>query len=126
MSELSSLQVVNSKGKLACKTFSYPNWNDVAGAVDHREARVHQHLPQKLHAPLMLPPERLALLALQDLYGLSCPGQEHRGQGGGEDEARGVGAHGVHQVAGAGDVAAHAAKGFPWRVKRFSFQTAVQ
>lgn len=58
----------------------------------------------------MLPPQHLALLALQNLDGLLGAGQEHRGQGGGEDEACGVGAHGVHQGAGAGDVAAHAAK----------------
>lgn len=98
----------------------------MAGAVDHREARVHQHLPQKLHAPLMPPPERLAFLALQDLYGLLCPGQEHRGQRGGEDEACSVGAHGVHQVAGAGDVAAHAAEGFALESQRFTLQAAVQ
>lgn len=97
------------------KRLSYLNWDNVAGAVNHREARVHQHLPQKFHTPLMFPSERPALLTLQDLYGLLRPGQQHGGQGSGEDEACSVGAHCVHQGAGAGDVAAHAAKCLAWK-----------
>lgn len=63
----------------------------------------------------MFPSECLALLTLQDLYGLLRPGQQHGGQGSGEDEACSVGAHCVHQGAGAGDVAAHAAKCLAWK-----------
>lgn len=97
------------------KRLSYPNWDNVAGAVNHREARVHQHLPQKFHTPLMFPSECPALLTLQDLYGLLRPSQQHGGQGSGEDEACSIGAHCVHQGAGAGDVAAHTAKCLAWK-----------
>lgn len=94
--------------------FPYLNRNNMAGAMDHREARVHQHLPEQFHTPLMFPSERLAFLTFQDLDRLLCPRQQHGGQGGGEDEACGIGAHCVHHGAGAGDVATHTAKRLAW------------
>lgn len=85
--------------------------------MNHREARVHQHLSQQLHAPLVLPPERPALLALQGPDGFFRPRQQHRWQRGGEDEACGVGAHRVHQGAGAGNVATDAAECLAWKTR---------
>lgn len=94
------------------------NGDDVAGAGGHREARVHQHLPEQLHVPLVCPTQRPALLAFQHPDGLLCSGQQHGGQRRGEDEARGVGAHRVHQGGGAGNVTAHAAKRLPWNANQ--------
>ena len=89
-----------------------PDWNDVAGTVHHGQAQVHQHLAQQLDVALVPPAKRAALLALQRLHGHLGARQQHGRQRGGEDEARGVGAHRVHQGGGAGDVAPHAAEGF--------------
>lgn len=94
----------------------------MAWAVDHRQARVHQHLSEQLDAPLMFPPEHLAFLTFKDLDGLLCPCQQHGGQRSGEDEACSVGAHCVHQGAGAGDVAAHTAKCLAWKRKPITSQ----
>lgn len=63
----------------------------------------------------MLPSEIPTLFTLQDLYGFPCSCQQHGGQRGGENEACGVGAHCVHQGIGAGNVATHTAKRFPWK-----------
>ena len=93
---------------------SYPHGDDVAGAVHHGQTRVHQHLPQQLDVALVLAPQHHALRSLQRLDGLAGTGQQHGGQGGGEDEAGGEGAHGVHQGLGAGDVAADTAERFAW------------
>lgn len=94
------------------------NGDNVAGAGGHGEARVHQHLPEQLHVPLVRPTQRPALLAFQHPDGLLRSSQQHGGQRRGEDEARGVGAHRVHQGGGAGDVAAHAAKRLPWNANQ--------
>lgn len=83
--------------------------------MDNRKARVHQHLSEQLDAPLMFPPEHLALFTFQDLDGFLCPCEQHGGQGSGEDEACSVGAYCVHQSAGAGDVTAHAAECLAWK-----------
>jgi len=88
----------------------YSDWDDVARAVDHRKPGVHQQLSKQLDTPLMSPSEHPALFALQYLNGFLCPSQQHGGQGCGEDEACGVGAHRVHQGVGAGDVATHTAE----------------
>lgn len=94
------------------QTGHYPDGDDVAGAVDHREAGVHEHLPQELDVALVLAAQCLALGALQHAHGLQGPRQQHGRQRGGKDEASRVGPHGVDQRARAGDVPAHAAKGF--------------
>lgn len=85
--------------------------------MDHWKARVHQHLSEQLDAPLMSPPKHLPVLAFQDLDGLLCPREQHGGQGRGEDEACGEGAHCVYQSARAGNVATHAAKCLAWKTK---------
>lgn len=99
-------------------TASYPYRDDVAGAVDHRQALVHEQLPHVFDVSLVGSAEPLALLALQDPDGLQGSSQDHGGQSRGEDEAWGEGAHRVHQGGAAGDVAAHTAKGFTWRNER--------
>lgn len=78
--------------------------------MDHRKARVHQHLSEQLDTPLMFPPEHLAFFAFQDLDRLPCPSQKHRGQRSGENEACSIGAYCVHEGAGAGNIATNAAK----------------
>lgn len=93
---------------------SYPNGDDVAGTVDHRETFVHEQLPHVLDVSLVGSTENLPLGALQHPDRLQGSGQDHRGQGSGEDEAGCIGAHRVHQGGAAGDVASHAAKGFSW------------
>ncbi len=92
---------------------AHPDGDDVAGAVHHRQARVHQHLPQQLDVTLVFAAQRAALLALQDLDGLARAGQQHGRQRRGEDEASGVRAHRVHQSVSAGDVASDAAERLP-------------
>lgn len=96
----------------------------MAGAVHHREAGVHEHLPQQLDAALVLAAQRAALGALQDPHGLQGPGQQHGRQRRGEDEAGCVRAHRVHQGAGAGDVASDAAEGFAWGETAFTAAAA--
>lgn len=90
----------------------YPYGDDVAGAVDHRQAFIHEQLPHVFDIPLLGSAERLALCALQDPHRLQRSGQHHRGKGSGKDEASCVGAHRVHQGGAAGDVASHTAEGF--------------
>lgn len=91
---------------------AHPNRNDVAGAVHHRQPRVHQHLPHELDVALVLAPQCLSLGALQGPHGLQGPCQQHGGQGCGEDKPGGVRANRVYQRTGAGDVASHTAKCF--------------
>ena len=86
----------------------------MAGAVDHRQALVHEQLSHMFDVPLVGPAEHLTLRAPQHSDGLQGSGQHHGGQGGGEDEAGCKGAHRVHQGGAAGDVASHTAKGFTW------------
>lgn len=86
----------------------------MAGAAGHREARVHQHLPEQLYVPLVFPAQRPTFLTFQHPDGLLGSSQQHGGQRRGEDEASGVGAHRVHQGGGTGNVASHAAKRLPW------------
>ena len=90
---------------------AYLDGDDVAGAVDDGQAVVQEQLPHVLDVPLVRAAQGLALGAAQNTDRLQRPGQHHGGQRGGEDEARGVGAHGVHQGGATGDVAAHAAEG---------------
>lgn len=56
---------------------TYSDRNDVAGAVNHRQAGVHQHLTQQLDVALVFAAERAAFLALQDLDGLASAGEQH-------------------------------------------------
>lgn len=56
---------------------TYSDRNDVAGAVNHGQAGVHQHLPQQLDVALVFAAERAAFLALQDLDGLAGAGEQH-------------------------------------------------
>lgn len=44
----------------------YPYGDDVAGAVDHRQALVHQQLPHVFDVPLVGPAQLLPLWAPQD------------------------------------------------------------
>lgn len=90
----------------------------MAGTVDHRHALVHEQLPHVLDVPLVSSAERLPLLALQHPHRLQGPGQHHRRQGGGENEAGREGAHRVHQGGAAGDVTSNAAKCFAWSGQR--------
>lgn len=88
--------------------------------MDHGEARVHQHLLEQFHIPLVFPSEHLPLLAFKHPDGLLCPSQQHGGQGSSEDEACGVGAHCVHQGGGAGNVATHTAECLTWSAEQVS------
>lgn len=90
----------------------------MAGTVDHRHALVHEQLPHVFDVPLVSSAERLPLLALQHPDRLQGPGQDHRRQGGGKNEAGREGAHRVHQGGAAGDVASNAAKCFAWSRQR--------
>lgn len=85
--------------------FTDPYGDDVAGAVDDGQACVQQQLPHVFDVPLVRPAQGLALRAPEDPHGLHGSGQNHGGQGGGEDEARREGAHRVHQRSRAGNVA---------------------
>ncbi len=91
---------------------SYPNGDDVAGAVDHRQTLVHEQLPHVFDIPLVGSAENLPFRALQDPDRLQGSRQDHRGQGSGEDKPSCVGAHCVHQGGTAGNVASNTAKGF--------------
>lgn len=93
----------------------YLDGDDVAGAVDHRQALVHEQLPHVFDVPLVGSSQGLSLLALQDPDGLQCPGQDHWRQGGGEDEASCERAHCVHQGGAAGNITSHAAECFALR-----------
>lgn len=93
---------------------SYLYGDDVAGTVDHRQALVHEQLPHVFDIPLVGSAERLPLWALQDPDRLQGSRQDHRGQGGGEDEAGCEGAHRVHQGGATGNVASNTAIGFAW------------
>lgn len=92
--------------------------DDVAGAVNHRQALVHEQLPHVFDVPLVSPAERLPLGALQDPDRLQGSRQDHWRQGSGKDEAGCEGAHRVHQGGAAGDVAPNTAKGFAWNSHR--------
>lgn len=107
----------SSRGSSPAKSF-YLYGDDVAGAVDHRQALVHEQLPHVLDVPLVGSAERLPLGALQHPDRLQGSRQDHRGQGGGEDEAGCKGAHRVHQGVAAGDVASNTAKSFAWNSNR--------
>lgn len=98
--------------------FSHSNRDNVAGAGGHREARVHQHLPEQLHVPLVFQAQRPTFLPFQHPDGLLGSSQQHGGQRRGEDEASGVRAHCVHQGGGTGNVASHAAKRLPWNTNQ--------
>ena len=69
---------------------SYPERDDVTGTVHHGQPIVHQHLAQQLDVALVFAPQYAPLLSFEGLDGLPGPGQQHGGQGGGEDEACGV------------------------------------
>lgn len=90
---------------------SYPNGDDVAGAVDHRQPSVHQQLPHVFDVPLMGPAQTQSLCALQDPHRLQRSGQSHWRKSRGEDEACGEGAYGVHQGGAARNVAPDTTKG---------------
>lgn len=98
--------------------FSHSNRDNVAGAGGHRDARVHQHLPEQLHVPLVFQAQRSTFLTFQHSNGLLGSSQQHGGQRCGEDEASGVGAHCVHQGGSTGNVASHAAKRLPWNTNQ--------
>lgn len=68
-----------------------------------------------LDIALVGPPQGLALLSLEEPHRFQSPREHHGRQRSGEDEAGSIGAHHVHQVTGASDVAAHTAKGLAWR-----------
>lgn len=91
----------------------------MAGAVDHRQAFVHEQLPHVFDVPLVSTAERLALRALQDPDRFQSSGQDHRWQGSGEDETSREGAHCVHQGGAAGDVAPNTAERFAWKSKEY-------
>lgn len=91
----------------------------MAGAVDHRQAFVHEQLPHVFDVPLVSPAERLPLRALQDPHRLQSSGQDHRRQGSGEDETGREGAHRVHQGGAAGDVAPNTAERFAWKSQEY-------
>lgn len=93
-----------------CVCVCYPDRNDVAGAVHHRQPRVHQHLAQQLDVALMFTAQDTAVLTLQHADGLASPGQQHGGQRRGEDEPCSIGTHRVHQRARTGDVASYTPK----------------
>lgn len=59
-------------------------------------------------------PQGLTLLSLEQPHRFQSPREHHRRQGSGEDEASSIGAHHVHQVTSAGNVATHTAKGLAW------------
>lgn len=64
--------------------------------MDYRQASIHQHLTQQLHVPLVLPSQRAAFFALQDLNGLAGTGEQHGREGGSENKAGGIGTDGVN------------------------------
>lgn len=92
----------------------YPNGDDVAGTVDHRQTLIHEQLPHVFDIPLVSSAEHLPLWALEDPDRLQGPRQDHGRQGSGKDEAGCVGTHCVHQGGAAGDVASDTAEGLAW------------
>lgn len=90
----------------------YPDRDDVTGAVDDREACIHEHLPHELDIALVLAAKRPPLSTLQNPHRLQGSSQQHGRQGGGEDEASRIRPYGVDQRTRAGDVPSNTAKGF--------------
>lgn len=84
----------------------------MTGAMDDREACVHEHLSHELDIALVLAAKCPPLGALEDPHGLQGSGQQHGRQRGGEDEAGRIGPYGVDQRTCAGDVPSDTAKGF--------------
>lgn len=102
--------------KMGCYSgASYPNGDDVAGAVDDRQARIHQQLAHEFDIALVSTAQQLSLWAPQHPHWLQRPRQHHWWQRGSEDEAGGKGANRVHQGGGAGYVAPDTAKRLPCR-----------
>lgn len=75
--------------------FSYLDKNNVVWTVNHRKARIHQHLSKQLDSRLMFPSEHLAFFTFQDLNVFPC--QQHGGQRLGREETCSTTGHCVHQ-----------------------------
>ena len=73
-----------------------------------------QLLPEILHVVPVPLAQFPALLRAEEADGGETPGEDGRGEGGGENEAGAVRADHVDQVGGTGDVAADVAEGLAW------------